>query len=324
MSLPSVPHLDPERLAALADEPPTADEAAHLATCLACRRERGAHQALLALVRELGPDAEATDAAPADADEPLVPWAALAGALRDEGLVRTPEPVAALEASVPLHAPDAGVVALDDVRARRATPAASAAASAAPSRWAGGIRRAAAAVLLLAGGAALGRASVGVAPAAVGPAVAVMPTAAPATGTPVTPEPAAAPDAGAPAGDVAEAPARPAASAARLVSDDGETLVFRSVTEATAVLTRAQRDYQRAAAWLAAHDSTGIEAGGPETLRTRLAALDEVMPSVRQALREAPQDPVLNHVYLTAYDVRESTLRQLGRALPVGVRLEGY
>jgi hypothetical protein len=91
-----------------------------------------------------------------------------------------------------------------------------------------------------------------------------------------------------------------------------------------AVLAQAQRDYQRAAAWLSVHDTTMADPGAPEALRARLAALDGVMPTVREALREAPQDPVLNQVYLTAYDVRESTLRQLGRALPVGVRLEGY
>ena len=33
-------HLDTDRLAALADESPTAEESAHLATCVACRRER--------------------------------------------------------------------------------------------------------------------------------------------------------------------------------------------------------------------------------------------------------------------------------------------
>jgi hypothetical protein len=108
-----------------------------------------------------------------------------------------------------------------------------------------------------------------------------------------------------------------------LVADAGER-GFRSVAEATGALVRAQRDYQRAAAWLAVHDTTGAEPGAPDALRARLAALDEVMPSVRQALREAPQDPVLNQVYLTTYDVRENTLRQLSRAMPVGVRLEGY
>jgi hypothetical protein len=89
-------------------------------------------------------------------------------------------------------------------------------------------------------------------------------------------------------------------------------------------LARAQREYQRAAAWLAANDSAGASAREPEALRTRLAALDEVMPHVRQALNAAPQDPVLNDYYAATYDARESTLRQLGRALPVGEKLNGY
>jgi hypothetical protein len=59
-------------------------------------------------------------------------------------------------------------------------------------------------------------------------------------------------------------------------------------------------------------------------LRARLAALDEVMPKVREALYEAPQDPMLNQYYLTTYEARESTLRQLARALPVGMRLNGF
>jgi hypothetical protein len=110
---------------------------------------------------------------------------------------------------------------------------------------------------------------------------------------------------------------------ARLASRVDEPVGFRSVQEAMQTLTRAQREYQRAGAWLADHDSSAVT-GNPKTLRARLAALDEVLPKFREALYEAPQDPVLNQYYLTAADVRASTLRQLGRALPVGVRLNGY
>jgi hypothetical protein len=42
-------HLPPERLAALSDEPPTQDEAAHLATCEVCAAERRAYDALLVM-----------------------------------------------------------------------------------------------------------------------------------------------------------------------------------------------------------------------------------------------------------------------------------
>ena len=69
-------HLDPERLAALADEAPTVAEAAHLAVCAECERERAAYQRLVALAAEsramLGP--------------PLTTWEPLAERLRDEGL----------------------------------------------------------------------------------------------------------------------------------------------------------------------------------------------------------------------------------------------
>jgi hypothetical protein len=161
---------------------------------------------------------------------------------------------------------------------------------------AGLLRRVAAAALFVAGGMAAGRASVGA------PALPL-------------PEPAAVASAGPTSFDEAES-----AGSALLT---GSVSTFASVDQAAAVLTRAQRDYQRAAAFLAEHDSTSA-VGSSEVLRARLAALDDVMPRVREALNEAPQDPVLNQVYLSAYDVRESTLRQLGRALPVGARVNGY
>ena len=63
MSHPVPPvHLDPERLAALADETPTPAEAEHLAGCLVCRREREAYVALVDLAHEVGA-AETADAA---------------------------------------------------------------------------------------------------------------------------------------------------------------------------------------------------------------------------------------------------------------------
>ncbi|MDF1505725.1 hypothetical protein PYV61_22430, partial [Roseisolibacter sp. H3M3-2] len=132
-------HLDPERLAALADEGPTAEEGAHLATCLACRRERDAYVSLLALAQREG--AAAVDLDPADAP-PLTSWPALAGALRAEGLL----------------APSAGVAvsdAADDAPARVfALPVRRP--SVAPL-----LRRVAAAALFVTGGMAAGRARVG-------------------------------------------------------------------------------------------------------------------------------------------------------------------
>jgi hypothetical protein len=73
-------HLDPERLAALADHEPTAEEIAHLAACRECARERAAYRELLALASQARADT---------LKEPLSNWDALAPRLREEGLVST-------------------------------------------------------------------------------------------------------------------------------------------------------------------------------------------------------------------------------------------
>ena len=44
-------HLSTDRLAALGDEPPTSTEAAHLATCESCARERDAYRTLVAMAQ---------------------------------------------------------------------------------------------------------------------------------------------------------------------------------------------------------------------------------------------------------------------------------
>ena len=72
-------HLDPERLAAVGDGEPTAEEAAHLADCAHCERERLALRELIALSRSEG-------VAPLQA--PLTNWDSLAARLRDEGILR--------------------------------------------------------------------------------------------------------------------------------------------------------------------------------------------------------------------------------------------
>jgi hypothetical protein len=105
---------------------------------------------------------------------------------------------------------------------------------------------------------------------------------------------------------------------------DTVTPSFASVAQASLALASAQREYLRAAAYLAAHDSLRSPTGDQGAYRARLAALDEMMPTLRAALYEAPQDPVLNQYYLAAYDTRETTLRQLGGALPNGVTLNRY
>jgi hypothetical protein len=72
-------HLDPERLAAIGDSEPTAEEAAHLADCALCERERLALRELIALSRSEG-------VAPLQA--PLTNWDSLSARLREEGILR--------------------------------------------------------------------------------------------------------------------------------------------------------------------------------------------------------------------------------------------
>ena len=70
-------HLSPERLAALADEPPTPAELAHLTGCADCTRERAAHRALHQLAaggaRSIG--------------TPLTTWESLRPSLVADGVI---------------------------------------------------------------------------------------------------------------------------------------------------------------------------------------------------------------------------------------------
>jgi hypothetical protein len=75
-------HLNPERLAELADGTPTAEESAHLATCAECARERRAHEQVLELARITGEHAL----------PPLTSFEVLAEQLRLEGRISSGEP----------------------------------------------------------------------------------------------------------------------------------------------------------------------------------------------------------------------------------------
>ena len=153
------------------------------------------------------------------------------------------------------------------------------------------LRRAAAALLLVGGGAMLGRMS-GALSGAVGAGPLV-------------------------SSGAMRASATPASLTDRPFADRS----FATVDEATAALNQAQRDYERASLWLASNDSTVRD---PEVFRARLAALDQMMAASRVALRDAPQDPVINHYYLAAYSAREATLQALLGALPVDKTIERY
>ena len=156
------------------------------------------------------------------------------------------------------------------------------------------LRRAAAALLMVGGGAVLGRVS-----GELGGAGAATGVAAGAVSAPL------------------RASATPAAYGDRPFAD----LSYGSVEQATIALNEAQRAYERASLWLASNDTTMRD---PEVFRARLAALDQMMEASRVALRDAPQDPVLNHYYLSAYSAREATLQALGSALPVDKIIERY
>jgi hypothetical protein len=99
---------------------------------------------------------------------------------------------------------------------------------------------------------------------------------------------------------------------------------FNSVEDALATLETSQRNYDRAVAYIAAHDSTVQSPEAGDVFRTRLAALDEMAETSRQALSVAPTDPVLNQDYLSTLGAREVTLRQLGSVLPPGTRLSRF
>jgi hypothetical protein len=163
--------------------------------------------------------------------------------------------------------------------------------------WSRSSRRAAAAVVLMAGGAALGRVT---------------------SGTPLLFADRSA-SAGSAAGVLAESLGM--GDVSLRAATDGGAGEFASVDQATGLLHRAQRDYERASLWLAANDSTPHD---PDVYRARLAALDQMMAASRAALRDAPQDPVLNQYYLAAFSAREATLQQLGTSLPVGTTIERY
>jgi hypothetical protein len=103
------------------------------------------------------------------------------------------------------------------------------------------------------------------------------------------------------------------------------TAQFESPEAAWEVLNRAGEEYQRASSYLSANNSEIPMPANPSQYRTRLAALDNVMSEIRGALKEAPQDPVINQYYLATVGAREATLRQLGATLrPAGVSLNRF
>ncbi|MFL5578250.1 MAG: hypothetical protein ACJ79S_20040, partial [Gemmatimonadaceae bacterium] len=259
-------HLPAERLAALADghavdggaDRATPEEAAHLAGCELCTREREAHRRVVTLAA-----GERVRLAP-----PLTDWSALAAGLRAEGIIGDASAAATLSV--------AGSAGERPPRAAAALRA---------GRWRGASRqwgRIAAAAVLALGSAAVGRLSAG---------ASLVPGVTAAVG-----------------GSAVASGIRDTARAlGRLVADT--TATFQNTTEALVALALAEQQYQRAASFLLEHDSTGrpspaggavarLVADSSSVFRARLAALDNVMAASREALYEAPHDPVINRYYL--------------------------
>src|SRR5436189_2429285 len=113
------------------------------------------------------------------------------------------------------------------------------------------------------------------------------------------------------------------ASTAR-ASYDSLPTSFASLEDATRWRNAYADAYQRTVSFLAANDSGARQVGTPAGIRTRLSALDRVSRIMREAVNDAPYDPVINDFYLNSFGQREATLRQLNTVLPQGVRLNSF
>jgi hypothetical protein len=105
------------------------------------------------------------------------------------------------------------------------------------------------------------------------------------------------------------------------VSNDSVKMTFASVNEAARYQQLYEQGYQKAIEYQATMDNS---AGSPASMRTRLSALDRATRTMREALNDAPADPVINSFYLNSFAQREATLRALNTALPQGVRLNSF
>lgn len=114
----------------------------------------------------------------------------------------------------------------------------------------------------------------------------------------------------------------PASLPGRSTGKQGSEREFASTAEALNVFLTSQRDYQRAAAFLAANDE--VPRDEQRTYLTRLAALEDMHAASVAALREEPTDPVMNSFYVSTLNARDVTRQQINRMLPVGLRRSTY
>lgn len=111
---------------------------------------------------------------------------------------------------------------------------------------------------------------------------------------------------------------------ARNASLPADSVFFSSVDEARDAQQRAEAIYLRATEFLAQQDSSAATDANPVVVQSRLAALDQVTSTMREAMRQAPHDPVINGYYLTTLGQREATLRQLNTVMPASLRPNSF
>lgn len=104
---------------------------------------------------------------------------------------------------------------------------------------------------------------------------------------------------------------------------DSLPTTFASVEEAQRARQTYREGYQRAVSYLAQQNGERISET-PAAMKARLAALDRVWGITREALNDAPFDPVLNDFFLNSHTQREATLRELNTVLPQNVRLNSF
>jgi hypothetical protein len=110
-----------------------------------------------------------------------------------------------------------------------------------------------------------------------------------------------------------------------IATTEGEVIPhFVNADEAQRELSRAEVRYQAAVAYLARHDTITSVPESIKALEARVQALGSVITPVREALRDAPYDPVLSNLYLAATGSRDATVRQLNSGLPSSVRTTVY
>jgi hypothetical protein len=102
-----------------------------------------------------------------------------------------------------------------------------------------------------------------------------------------------------------------------VVPDEGSMtgeVQFASVADAQAAAMRSQNVYQASMSYLAAQDTAGLSFSTPAAIKARLAAIDQVSQITGAALENAPYDPVVNTLYLSAQGQRAASMRMLNTA----------